>query len=61
MAVLRSNSGRRDLVDLAVEGEALGTVGGPDGVDYIVKVLVRLLDGVAERGVLVGYYAAADS
>ena len=61
MASLRPDAGRRYIVHLAPELEALGTVGGPDGIYYIIEVLVRLLYRVAEGSVLVGSNAATDS
>src|SRR5215470_814051 len=45
---LWANGGRRNLVDLAIEREALSTVSGLDGIDYLVEVFVRLLNRIAE-------------
>ena len=61
VAGLGPDGGRRDLEHLPVEGEALGAVGRPDGVDDVVEVGVRLLDRDAERGVLVRRHAAPDA
>ena len=61
MPGLWSDGGGRNLVHLAVKGKALGSVGGPDGIDDVVEVGVRLLDGNAEGGVLMGGHSSPDA
>ena len=61
MAALGPDGRRRDLVYLPVEGEPLRPVGRPNGIDDVVEIGVRLLDGNAERGVLMGGHPPSDA
>ena len=61
MAGLGPDGGGRDIVHISLELEAFCAVGGPDGVDDIVEILVGLFYGVAQRSIFVGRDSPADA